>query len=784
MGASSEVDGDDPTVAPRPWAGEALDRSRHLIALLDAEGAVLEITDSLARLLGGTRAALVGRPADSAPRWEQWPQARRRLLDALAVARSGRSVQDDLDLPAGFGPQTLHVELTPVIEAGKVVRIRLDAADVPLRRLTREPAERAGEIEQTLDTAGLALWTWDVHAEEMAWAFTPRDRSVSGLPLPDPPRLDALGRLVHPDHRSRAQEALDAALAGRAPLDLELRLNAPPELGERWLLVRGHVHRDAAGSPERVSGFLLDITERALARHENERLLHAERRAGRRATALQRIAAALSEAATSEQVAAVMVEESLRWLGADAARIELRAADDTPAVARSAGRAPLLADGGKNGPVRIMLPLRSRGLLRGHWTLAWHRDAPSDPPDQDWTGPEGNDLLCTLAGECAEALDRAQLYEQQRDIATVLQRTLLPTVLPSVPGALIAARYQPGGRGVDVGGDWYDVIPLPSGRTGLVIGDVEGHSAEAAAVMGEVRNALRAYAVEGSTPAIVMERLNRLLALSGITRLVTCCYLEFAAAEGTATVVLAGHPPPLVMRPDGSAGYVRARPNIALGVLESATFVETTVLLDPACCLLLYTDGLVETVSRALPEGLAALQGWAAETDPDDSTDELVETLIRRAREGKPVADDVAVLALRYVPVERRLPSQLRAVRRTLPLDPVSASSARRFVTDVLEQWGHAELSHQVALMTSELVTNSVLHTTGELEVAVFRDVDRLRVEVVDRSDRMPAVQAPDTDAPGGRGLLIIQALSQAWGVEGRGDGKAVWFEVALTATQ
>jgi len=397
----------------------------------------------------------------------------------------------------------------------------------------------------------------------------------------------------------------------------------------------------------------------------------------------------------------------------------------------------------------------------------------------DWTGADGLDLLSTLATECAQALDRAELYEQQRDIATVLQRTLLPSGLPEIAGATVAARYQPGGQGVDVGGDWYDVIALPDGRTGLVIGDVEGHSAAAAAVMGQVRNALRAYAMEGSPPAIVMERLNRLLARLRLSQLVTCCYLEFTPSDGTATVVLAGHPPPLVVTGDGHAEYVAAMPNLVLGVDESVTYLESTLLLEPGAYLLLYTDGLVEAVSRSLPAGLAALRGWASGWDPERPADELVETLIRRARDGYPVLDDVAVLALRYTPTGRAIGAS-RSVRRTFPLDPTSASAARRFVTDVLDQWGQEHLVQRTILMASELVTNSVLHTSGELALSLDLDDTRLRLEVMDHSERMPALQRPDPNAPGGRGLLIISALASDWGVEGRGDGKAVWFEVRL----
>lgn len=699
-------------------------------------------------------------------------------------------------------------------------------------------AERETQLKLALEATGLSLWTADGTTGTVTCSPAP----VWACPAPqnvlDVARL--IDTVVHPDDRPQLHRALVDVThrpdgPDDAPPDVDLEFRVVPSDGPpRWILARGTA-TPGSGGARRLTGILLDITDRALARTEHHRLLQAERRASRRAAALQRVAAALSEAATTEQVAAVMVEESLRSLGVGAARIELRRADPVTGepksratdVVRSAGAAQLLsglpplgadpAEGpagtgapqvdSSGGRTRVSLVLADRGRHRGRWTVAWlddtgHRDDDTghrcddtddtrqpggEPPSplwsaREWTSDDGLDLLRTLARECGQAMDRAELYEQQRDIATVLQRTLLPSVLPEVDGAAIAARYQPGGRGVDVGGDWYDVISLPEGRTGLVIGDVEGHSAAAAAVMGQVRNALRAYAVEGSPPAIVMERVNRLLARLRVRQLVSCCYLEFAPDQGTATVVLAGHPPPLMISPEGRSDFVRADPNLMLGVHDGTRYVDTTVLLDPGACLLLYTDGLVEAVSRSLPDGLAALRSWTSGWDVDEPPDELVERLVRTARDGLPVLDDVAVLALAYRP-RRLVGGHLRrTVGRTLPLDPTSASAARRFVTDVLGQWHLDAVVHQATLMASELVTNSVLHTSGELELTLSADEERLHVEVLDHSERLPTLQTPDVEAPGGRGLLIIEALADRWGVDPRGTGKAVWFEILLAA--
>lgn len=789
----------------RPWASTVLDRTRHPVALIDPSGRVLECSQSLLDHLGIRREDLVGlAPADV-----RYPGQRREAVErfraALSIATQGRGVRYEIRLPGRSS--TLTVELRPL-------QHHEPDADLttPGPELT---SEQTNQLRLVLEATDVALWTWDLTADRFAWSAPPAWLNLSDHQQSWP--TEAIDRNVHPDDRARVRRAMETAISGSGTIDVEFRLT--DRLGtERWVMARGDVCCDEDGVPVRAAGILLDVTDRARSRIEHAGLLQAERRASRRAAALQRVAAALSEAATTEQVAAVMVEESLRSLGADAASIELRRAGTLSGgfsphpgdVQRAAGMTRLLHEHALDS-TRLKLDLSNRGQHRGTWTLAWVNPTPNPADEEaagpgratgtdttgtaprrasrrlwssaDWTAPDGATLLRTLASECSQAIDRAELYEQQRDIATVLQRTLLPSVLPEVAGAQVAARYQPGGHGVDVGGDWYDVIELPEGRAGLVIGDVEGHSAAAAAIMGQVRNALRAYAVEGSTPAIVMQRVNRLLARLRVSQLVSCCYLEFAPTEGRATVVLAGHPPPLLVVPGGPAEFVPAKSNLMLGVDDATRYVETTVLLDPGACLLLYTDGLIESVNRSLPDGLAVLRHWAAERDIDETPDELVEQLIRFARDGQPILDDVAVLALRYRPTGRMLVHRSRAVRRTFPLDPSSASAARRFVADVLTQWSLDDVVHHVTLMTSELVTNSVLHTSGELELALWADDERLRVEVVDHSERLPTVQHPDADAPGGRGLLIIEALADQWSADVRATGKAVWFEVLLKQT-
>jgi serine phosphatase RsbU (regulator of sigma subunit) len=537
-------------------------------------------------------------------------------------------------------------------------------------------------------------------------------------------------------------------------------------------------------------------------------LLADERGAGRRAAALHRVTAALSEAITSEEVATVMVEESLRSLGACAASVELwgAAAPGGPTrrrrtLHRTAGAARLLsqAPGSGDGTTRIVLPLGCRGNRHGDWTLAWEEARPRETANgplpgplpggarlwspTDWTGQDCVTALQALAEECGQAIDRAELYERQRDIARALQQPLLPSLPPRVEGARIAARCQPGEQGVDVGGDWYDVIELPRRRTGLVIGDVEGHSPAAAAVMGQVRNALRTYALEDLSPAVVVQRANRLLAQLGVDQLVSCCYLEFASREGTATIVLAGHPPPLLVVPEGGADFVRAHPNLILGVDATTRYAETTVLLDPGALLVLYTDGLIETINRSLEESMTTLRHWAGEWEYDEPVGELVERLVGRACEGQRVLDDIAVLALQYHPDGRRLADRSRTVRRAFPHDPCSMPAARQFVTDILTQWRLDSVVGPVTTMADTLVTRSMRPACGELELALRADGDTLHVEVLDTSDRSRHQSPSRRPVEAGGQMAPLEVLSHRWGIDTRPTGKASWFTVRLEGT-
>jgi serine phosphatase RsbU (regulator of sigma subunit) len=412
------------------------------------------------------------------------------------------------------------------------------------------------------------------------------------------------------------------------------------------------------------------------------------------------------------------------------------------------------------------LPLSTAGEVLGTLVIGYRERREFDEDERA--------NLLTFSRLGAQALQRALLFQAQRSIAADLQRALLPAVLPTLAGVRHAVRYLPWSQGADVGGDWYDVIRLGPDIAAVVIGDVAGHSSQAAAVMGHLRSALRAYAADGYGPAGVLQRANALLQQFDPDVMATCCYLEIHLSEGTATAVLAGHPPPILRTPE-TTSQLTLPAGPPLGV-RNARYIDTTFLLPTGCGLVLYTDGLVEDRRYTLDRGLAELCA-AVRSAPDDP-----ELLLRRIFEAgvgpSPRRDDVAILALTVDAAPEPGP---RTARRRFRGEAASAAAGRRFAADILTAWQLPDLRDDACLLLGELLTNAIQHTAGDVEVRLTAD-QRLRIEVIDRSSRLPRPRRVDTHTTSGRGLHIIEQLSASWGFAPLpGSGKIVWFELPLT---
>ncbi len=438
------------------------------------------------------------------------------------------------------------------------------------------------------------------------------------------------------------------------------------------------------------------------------------------------------------------------------------------------------------------LPLVVSGRTIGAW-LASFAGPVEFTPDERW-------VLTTIARMLAQALSRAHLQESERELSDGLQRTMLPTHRREIAGLTLAARYVPTGGGLQVGGDWYDVIELPGGRTALVIGDVQGHDVRAAGLMGQLRIALRAYAAEGHRPDAVLSRASWFLAglaagddgAGADPRFATCLYLEVDPADGTLTVARAGHPDPAVRLGDGTT-IVRHTPGgPPLGVDPEADYPTAALTLAAGEVLLVCTDGLIETGGHDLDTGWQRLLDVLRD-GPAEDLEALADALVGAVHgpvshhTAGPLADrredDVALMLLRRAGArdDPAFPPR-RTVLAIGQDEPRKIREARDEVRAVLHDWADAEQVDSAALLVSEVLTNVLVHTEGDallsVEVLGRPGGRRLRVEVADTSDGMPHLRHPGELASSGRGLLLLAELAAAWGVEPRGHNKSTWFEL------
>jgi anti-sigma regulatory factor (Ser/Thr protein kinase) len=387
-------------------------------------------------------------------------------------------------------------------------------------------------------------------------------------------------------------------------------------------------------------------------------------------------------------------------------------------------------------------------------------------------GPDERALLTAAAGLAGQALMRARAFDAEHELVGMLQRQLLPRRLPRLPGAIAVARYLPSTAGLELGGDWYDVIPLPDNHVALVIGDVQGHSAGAATLMGQLRTALRAYAVEGHPPDVVVSHANRLLMDMETDLFATCCYVDVDLEQGSAWCVRAGHLPPVLRHPDGSTEIAEAEGGPPLGVVRQSDFPMSPLRLRRGTLVALTTDGLVESPESDIDEGMERFAGQLSAADPTP-LGPVADALLGKA----PRSDDVALLLMRYDGMASRPLRESWTVWRV----PQAVGHARRFTRRTLRSWGVTADMDAALLVVSELVTNALVHTEGQVRLDITLVNDRLRLAVADASPRTPAKPTSiGWEATGGRGILLVEAVSAAWGTLPVSGGKQVWAEFVL----
>jgi PAS domain S-box-containing protein len=360
-------------------------------------------------------------------------------------------------------------------------------------------------------------------------------------------------------------------------------------------------------------------------------------------------------------------------------------------------------------------------------------------------------LLDFAADRIAIAIENASLYEREHRVAMMLQRALLPDRLPGRPGIDLAARYVPGSSGVMVGGDWYDVVVLDDKRLGIAIGDVVGRGARAAAIMGQLRHSLRAFALDGAHPAELLGKLNSALTDDVTSDMATIFYLEMNEETGDVVYASAGHPPPLLRRASGSVEMLEAPGGIPVGTWPDATYTEATTHLDAGDTLILYTDGLVEEREIPIDEGMIKLSEGAAAAPR--SMDDYCDMLLRHMFGDEEPDDDIAILAV------HRSTSRHATFSGSFASHPSAVGAMREKVQRWLESLGvHPHDTYDVTLAVTEAAANAIEHPqdseTHDFQVNGVMHGDRLELDVRDHGRWREA--APSDR---GRGLLLMRGL-------------------------
>ncbi|MFH8336764.1 SpoIIE family protein phosphatase [Streptomyces sp. AM6-12] len=773
-------------------------------AVIDDDGTLIEWNEGARRLLGHRADAVVGRPAaglltgpvPDLPRGSRWH-------GTLAVRHlDGHSVDVWLLAryrPAADGAGNRWVLVAPVRRTGP------PAADDPL-----------GEAGLVQSPCATAVYDEELRLRRMNDAMA----EVSGLPEDHARGLRFTELVDGPESEELARGMREVLDTGR-PLDVQTFMRAGGESRAHAWLARMAPVRDRAG---RVRGVCLaahDVSDNHRARQRLQLVNEASVRIG---TTLDvtRTAQELADMCVPALADFVTIDllDPEEYGGEPPARIATpvtlrRAAhrsvlDGVPEAVMEPGQTERYPGGSpqadsltaghtiiasksagdmhpwmnwnsaRTRQVRafgvhstMSVPVRARGLTLGVAVFVRHRRPDGFDSDDRLLAEE----ITTRAAVC---IDNARRYSRERETALALQRSLLPRTLPRTAALEASSRYLPAAR-AGVGGDWFDVIQLSGLRVAMVVGDVVGHGIQASATMGRLRTAVRTLADIDLAPDELLTHLDDLVVRlaeeaggDGATGEVgaTCLYAVYDPVSRRCTLARAGHPPPLLLPPDGRPQELElpAGPPLGLGGLP---FESAEVELAEGTVIALYTDGLVTSRERDGDAGRAMLfQALSAGAGSlDVSCDRVLRTLLPSGG----AADDVALLLART----QGLPAS-RVATWDIPADPALVAPIRKQVVEQLDTWGLGEAAFTTELVVSELVTNAIRYGAHPIRLRLIHDAATLICEVSDANPTAPHLRRAKTFDEGGRGLLLVAQLTQRWGSRHTTDGKTIWAELPL----
>ncbi|GAA2658394.1 SpoIIE family protein phosphatase [Streptomyces lunalinharesii] len=596
-------------------------------------------------------------------------RAGRGLLEHALADGDGRPVERLFTLPGtGERDRSVLVKIRNTPALGHCVATAFDVTD--------ELAERQQQLSLALRTASLAAWSVDLTTGEERWFDDSEE--LYGMRAAAHRLVPRLQEAIAPEHRQAVQEAFaDLEDAGD---QVETTYAMHDDEGRRrWMRVDARIHPLSTPPHRWLVGVTRDVTDEVDRRGALEETVRQE---ADRADRIEEIAAALVSASTTGAVGAAITERVPQAMGAIGTLVMRAEHGRFRSLAASGAGTPMaqLLDGmsldaqvpaarvvrddracyisnpqehravTEGDPYDLlsrtqarswaMLPLSCAGRPSGVLALdfaRWHDFPPCERA-----------LLSTVAGLTGQALARTALVQDRVELAQAVQHLLMPSRLSQLAGLRMAGRYVPACDGVRIGGDWYDAFPLADGRYALCVGDVEGHDVRAAAVMGQIRTAVRAYSQTEPGPGAVLAKANDLLSSLGGEHFATCTYLVLDEQRGCLEAATAGHVPGVVGHTDDTTELLAPPPGPPLGVQPGSAYVTVSRPLTAVRTLVLLSDGLVEGPELDLDDGLERVRAIVVD-HRDASPEDLADALLTvSARTGH--LDDAALLVVRQEP--------------------------------------------------------------------------------------------------------------------------------------